>query len=114
MSLPIRQSFGGMSDALLAYINQHCSEKITLEEMAALCSYNPSYFSRVFKQYTGETFTGYLKNARIELACRLLKETNLKINDIFTMVGYSDKTKFFAHFKSCLNMSPLQYRKSKN
>lgn len=112
MSLPIDAGFGGMSEELLAYIRQHCGEKITLEETAALCSYNPSYFSRIFRQYTGMTFTQYLKNERIELACRLIKETNRKINDIFPLAGYSDKTKFFAHFKAIKGMSPLEYRKS--
>ena len=43
----------------------------------------------------------------------LLRTTELKISQITEQVGYSDKTKFFAHFNSITGMTPLQYRKSK-
>jgi len=81
--------------------------------MARKCCYNPSYFSRMFKAYTGKTFTTYLRDVRIERALYLTENTNMKISDIYSEVGYSDKTKFFSHFKSVVGISPLKYRKSK-
>lgn len=113
MSFPIIQRFGGMNEEVLLYIRQHCREKITLSEIAKMCSYNTSYFSRLFKEYTGINFMEYVKKSRLEIACSMLSETNLKINDIYSNVGYSDKTKFFAHFKEFMHMTPLEYRKSK-
>ena len=111
MSLDLEFSFDGISEKLLSYIELHCSEKLTLESIAKMCSYAPAYFSRVFKNYTGQNFTSYLKKARIEKAANLLLTTDSKITDIVYLVGYSDKTKFFSHFKSIMGTSPLKYRK---
>jgi len=113
MSLAIDAGFSGVDEKLLMYIRQHSSDKLTLDEIAKKCSYNSSYFSRMFKAYTGKTFTAYLKDVRIEKAVYLLENTSMKINDIYIDVGYTDKTKFFSHFKSIVGVSPLKYRKSK-
>lgn len=113
MSLAIDEGIGGIDEKLLAYIHQHSAEKLSLTDVAKKCSYNSSYFSRAFKEYTGCTFTAYLKKVRMEKAMQLIEATNLKITDIYEQVGYSDKTKFFAHFKSFAGVSPLNYRKSK-
>lgn len=113
MSLKLENSFDGISDELLLYIRQHCHEKLNLKDIAAVCAYNPSYFSRIFRESVGMTFTEYLKRARIEKAAALLKTTSLNITNIAYDVGYSDKTKFFSHFKALKGESPLKYRKSK-
>ena len=112
MSLDLEFSFDGISEKLLSYIELHCSEKLALESIAKMCSYAPAYFSRVFKNYTGQNFTSYLKKVRIEKAANLLLTTDTKITDIVYLVGYSDKTKFFSHYKSIMGTSPLKYRKS--
>ena len=115
MSLKLDNSYNnGMTDDILNQINNHLSERLTLNSVAALCSYNTSYFSRVFKDYTGMTFTAYLRNARIEKAAELLLETDMRVTDIIYDVGYSDKTKFFAHFKALKGETPLNFRKRKN
>lgn len=113
MSLAIDVDIGGIDEKLLAYIHQHSDEKLTLADVAKKCSYNSSYFSRAFKEYTGLTFTAYLKKVRMEKAIKLLESTNMKITDIYSEVGYTDKTKFFSHFRSFTGVSPLNYRKNR-
>ncbi len=113
MSFDINHYFDGVSEKLLSYINQHCHEKLSLEDMAKMCSYNPSYFSRIFKENTGENFTSYLKKVRIKKAAELLTKTDRKVMDIIYEVGYSDRTKFFSHFKAIMGTSPNKYRKGK-
>lgn len=112
MSL-VREPVGQLSETLLAYIRQHCEEKLTLKELAIQNNYNPSYFSRLFRQYTHMCFTDYLRTVRLEEAKRLLQFSDTKINDIYPKVGYSDKTRFFKDFRRFVGMSPLEYRKSK-
>ncbi len=113
MSLNIENAISGVNDELLNYITNHCYEPLTLDEVAKMCSYNTSYFSRKFKDFAGMNFTAYLKKARIEKAMALLKNTDLKVSDIIGQVGYTDRTKFFTHFNQVAGMTPLQYRKSK-
>lgn len=99
---------------ILHYIKEHCDEKLTIEMFSSKGHYNPSYFSRSFKKYTGVTFTEYLKQARMSRACELILNTKNKIDDIYIKVGYTDKTKFFKHFKEYTKTTPLKYRKSQN
>lgn len=113
MQLRMEPHFDGISDKLLNYISLHCDEKLTLNNIAQLCSYNPSYFSRVFKEFTGLNFITYLKNVRIKKAEELLVNTDIMIKDIMCNVGYTESSKFFSDFKSVFGISPLKYRKSK-
>ena len=113
MALPLEPSFAGISNELLEYIRVHCGEKLTLENLAGQCFYSPSYFSRVFRLYTGMTLTEYLKTVRVDAACRLLETTDMKITDIFVEVGYADKTRFFKDFRQLKGVSPKEYKISK-
>ena len=111
MSLPIRH-FSGISDEGLGYIRDHLDQPLTLEQLSSRCGYNPSYFSRLFKHYTGQTLTEYLACCRMERACRLLTETDLSVERIIAQVGFSNRTKFFREFAAVTGMTPLTYRKN--
>ncbi len=110
LSFPFKVSQREISEELLRNIKDHSSEKLSMKEIANANYYNPSYFSRLFKKYTGKSFTQYLKEARIEHACQLLETTDMRINDISAEVGYGDKTKFYKHFRQINNLSPHEYK----
>ena len=97
MALPMKRELAVNSDLLL-YIKNNCSEPLRLDEIADMVGYNPAYFSRIFKEFSGKKFTEYLKCARIEKAKFLLVDTGENISNIALQVGYSDKTKFFKAF----------------
>ena len=112
MSQQLTEQFNGISTELLMYIKTHCHEKLEMQDIAVKCNYNPSYFSRIFREFTGVSFTEYLKRVRIEKASVLLANTPMQVLDVCYEVGYSDKTKFFRHFKELCGSTPLSYRKS--
>lgn len=97
--------------SILEYIEKNYYQNISAKELSKMCHYNPSYFSRMFKKYTGITFSEYLKKIRITNACRLIKESNLNISNIYDKVGYTNKTNFYNHFRHTTGKSPLQYKK---
>lgn len=103
----------GITNELLGYLRLNCHERITLEQISKKCHYSPAYFSRIFHASTDMTFTEYMKKVRIEKACYLLENTDEAVGNICTQVGYSDKTKFFRHFRELKDMTPLQWRVSK-
>ncbi|MBR4863911.1 MAG: helix-turn-helix transcriptional regulator [Oscillospiraceae bacterium] len=111
MSQLITERFSGISEELLIFIKSHCHEKLEMGSLAKNCHYNPAYFSRCFHAYTGISFTDYLKKVRLERAAQLLTDTTLSVQDVCYAVGYSDKTKFFRHFKTLYGQTPLHYRK---
>lgn len=113
MALDLDGTFHGLSDNVLNYIKRNCSKKLSLKALANKCSYNPSYFSRLFKEYTGHTFMEYLKRVRMEKAVDLVSNSDMDILNIAYAVGYSEKSKFFKHFKAYTGTTPLKLRNQK-
>ena len=95
---------------ILDYLEKHYQEKISLNELAKKCLYQPAYFSTVFKECYGITLTEYLQRKRIEHGCRLLRETDLSVEEIGRQVGYEDNVRFYRYFKKICGMTPNVYR----
>ena len=94
----------------LAFIEAHYSEPISLSDVAEAVYLNPSYFCKIFKNETGESFTKSLMKFRINKAIELLHDPRLKIYEIAEMVGYSDVQYFTKIFKSVAGVVPTYYR----
>lgn len=84
---------------------------ITLENAAAHFGFNAAYFSTLFKKLEYTTFTRKLQEIRIEQAKRLLLTTNLTIEKIIPLTGFSEKSYFHRSFKKLTGMTPCQYKK---
>ena len=112
MDLPMKQD-RSIGSALLNEIRSNCSAPLSLEQIAAKVGYSPSYFSRIFKKFTGQNYMEYVTGCKLSLAMELLENTSLRVEDIMSEAGFSDRTKFFKLFQSKTTMTPLQYRKSK-
>ena len=97
----------------LAYINSNYAEDVTLEEVSARLSFDPSYFCRLFKSAVGSTFTEYLNFVRVCKAEKLLSETNDSIISISEAVGFSSASYFNRIFKRFRNCTPRYYRATK-
>jgi AraC family L-rhamnose operon transcriptional activator RhaR len=95
---------------ILKYIDDNLFQKLTLVQLAEKCFYNPSYFSRVFKQCYGKSLTSYICERRMNEAMRLLKQTDLPIESVCGMVGYSDKAQFYKAFKKHSGTTPGEFR----
>lgn len=93
------------------FIADHLQENITVNDVASHAMISPQYFSFYFKKNTGETFSTYLQKARLEKACELLKNTDIKIAAIAEMVSYKTSTSFFKYFYEQYHMTPAEYRK---
>ena len=96
----------------LLLIQQHYSEDIGLEWLAAQLWVNASYLSRVFSQETGQPFTAYLSNYRIERAKKLIQSGNLKLYEVAEKTGFSSSIVFSSSFKKATGMTPSEFRNS--
>lgn len=93
------------------YLKEHYpNEKVSLQEISRHVLMSSSYFSLVFKQYTGETFVEYITRLRIEKAKELLQHTTLKSYEISAKVGYNDPNYFSILFKKHTGSTPMEYR----
>lgn len=97
--------------SMKAYIREHYGENISLEEIVAYAELSYAYGSSIFKKETGMTITAYLTHVRMEEAQRLIRETNLTINEISGKVGYMDARYFSKLFIKTVGVKPVDYRK---
>lgn len=93
-----------------AYINQNFSKELTLDDVSKSVNISPYYFSKLFKEESGENFIEYLTKVRIAHAKELLKNPSYSIKEICIMSGYSDPNYFSRIFKKQENLTPSEYR----
>lgn len=94
----------------LDYIRAHCAEKLSLEELSRSCFYNPSYFSRIFKEHYGMTLTEFINQSRLERAMQLLRETKLAAEEVAEQAGFSSRSAFYKSLKEKTGLTPQAYR----
>lgn len=91
----------------LSTIKHHYSEStLSIEDVARTVCLSTSYFSTIFKNETGITFTDYLIKIRMERAKNLLENTHMKMYEISSMTGYENAAYFSAAFKRYFGKSP--------
>ena len=95
-----------------AYVEANC-DTVSLKSMAAHFGYHPVYLSRLLPEKTGKTFSVLLLTARMQRA-RLLDRTDLSIEKIAAMLGYSNSSNFYKAFKRYYGFSPREYWQEAN
>lgn len=96
--------------SMIAYINQHYPEKITLAEIAKTAGVSEREASRCFKKNIGQSPTEYLIKYRLNRSKKLLLETSMTITDICQQCGFSDSAYFGKAFRKSYGMTPSEYR----
>ena len=104
----IRDVWRELSD----FIDNNLQADLTLSALARKCFYNPSYFSRAFKEKFHVSPLEYVTRKRLELAKRLLWETDLAVDEIGRQSGFSDRSQFYYAFSKYEGMTPGEYRKA--
>lgn len=97
-------------EAIRKYVDENFSYELTLSSLAEMFHLNETYLSGLFKQNAGITFSDYVTKLRMTKAEQLLGESELKLTDIATLVGYSSSSYFSTSFKKYYGMSPKEYR----
>lgn len=96
--------------AIRKEIDRRFADDITLVELAGAHGLSPVYLGRRFREVTGTGFRDYLRSRRIAEACRLLRETNLLVNDIAERVGYATYDYFVEQFRRETGTTPSRLR----
>ena len=92
------------------YINDHCTEPLTLDEIAARAGFSKYHFTRLFKQFANTSFYKYLNQKRIEQAERLLINPQLSITEVSLASGFSSLSAFIRMFRLLKGCTPTEYR----
>lgn len=106
--------FRGLSDprlaAAIAAVHEDPATPWTVASLAEYAALSPSRFAARFRDCLGETVLGYITRWRMNLACRLLRETELNLSEIAHRVGYDAPGSFIRAFKAALKMTPGAWR----
>ena len=106
--------YGNVVAQIKEYIEKNYSdEELSLNLLASHVNFSPNHLSTIFSQQTGNTFSRYLTDYRMNKAKELLRCTGKKASVISTEIGYKDPHYFSYLFKKTQGMTPTQYRNGK-
>ncbi len=120
LKLLVGRFFGGVESSeenftrfepVVEYIEKNINKPIALTELAEILYLNKVYFSNEFKRVFGVSPNRYINNKRIDLAKKLLLNTNKRISEITVECGFNGQLYFSRIFKDRIGVSPLEYRK---
>lgn len=94
---------------LLEYLSEHFAT-VTLEELARVSSYNASYLSRLFRETFDVSFTDYVNILRVNQAMKLLRETELTVEEVGLEAGFHSRKHFYDMFRRHTGMTPGAFR----
>lgn len=94
------------------FIDEKYGEDLTLDSVALKYHFNNAYFSNLFKEYMGISFTKYLTKVRMDKAQKLLLTTKYSMSEIAMLIGISDPAYFNRIFKKEVGISPNKYRQN--
>lgn len=98
---------------IIDHFNKPFALKMSVSDIIARTGYNPSYVSRLFKKYTGDNISEYLKNLRLKHVAYYLKTTDLSLREIADIVGIESLSYLNSIFKKKYGVPPIQYRKER-
>lgn len=113
-ALPGLRHFNNRLQNCVEAIQANYQSNLTLTQMAQICNLSPSYLTKIFKENFKTTPVQYLIKYRIEMDCRLLQRSDMRIEDIALQTGFGSGNYFSRIFKSVVGVSPKDYRKEQN
>lgn len=105
-----KNEYSYLVNQALSLMNRSLREKASVEDIAGSLGISAGYFSHIFSEEVGESFSRYMIRQRIEKARQLILTTNLKYYEIAEQCGFSSPVHFNNTFKKLCGMTPNQYR----
>jgi AraC family transcriptional regulator len=106
---------GGMGPSrerrVLAYIEEHLNQSISLEDLAQVAEISPNYLIALFRQSMGMTPHKYVIQMRVERARGLLKQKQLTLLEIAQHCGFLDQSQFTTVFRRYAGVTPGHFRR---
>ena len=99
-------------DQIMTFVVRNMTEQISLQSVCDVFHISQPYMSRLFRKYTGASFSQILNTLRIKEAVKLMEsDHNIHIKDIAVALGFSDQFYFSKVFKSVIGCSPSEFLK---
>ncbi len=103
-------AYSRLTKDVIAYIQMHLDEDLSLNLLALTFGKNPSFLSNTFSKETGQSLTKFVQQTRVGEAIRLFNTTDLSVSEVAMSVGYQDFSYFSKVFTKVAGTSPRSYR----
>lgn len=107
-----KERFDSQIEKAKSFLHANYQRDISLDDVSMELDISPYYFSKLFKEETGENFIEYLTSIRIQKAKELLSDSNLSIREVCNEVGYQDPNYFSRLFKKNVGVTPSEYKEN--
>jgi len=111
-NINIRKNVSFRLHGIFQYIQSNFTKEISVKNIAKEFGYTESHLCRLFKKHTNLSISSYIQLLRIELAKKMLQETDTDINIVAEKCGFSDFSYFCRCFKKYVQMTPSEFRKN--
>ena len=105
-----KREYIGKFMSVCKYIDEHFTEDLNLDDVAAMAGFSKFHFSRLFKQFTNLSFYKYVNLQRISYAEQLLADPELSVTQVAISCGFSSSSAFIRMFKQMKNCTPTDFR----
>lgn len=93
------------------FIVQNHDHDISVSDAAGYVFLSQGYFTRAFRDETGMSPMTFLMQVRVDHACKLLEQKDIKVSGVAAQVGFSSPQRFNAAFRKHIGMTPMEYRR---
>lgn len=101
-----------VSQAAARLVEERCAGSVSLDDLSSSFHLSPFYMSRMFRREIGINFSRYLTLSRIDVACRVLADTDARLDEVAAIAGFSSARYLSIAFKSIVGTSPTDYRRT--
>jgi len=95
---------------IVLFINEHCTERLTLPDLAEQSHLSVGYLSRTFSDQMGMSIIEYVNFMRVRQAYELLTDTEKTIETISDLTGFANPKSFRRYFEKIYGKTPGKYR----
>jgi len=109
-SAPYPKTMPLVLQVICELIQQRPDLPLTVKQLSDAARMTPNYFSSLFHEHMGQTFSDFLAETRLRHAEELLMDPTLNISDVARVVGYEDPGYFARRFRKHYGISPREWR----
>ena len=106
----INEEQGDVVKHSIEFMKGHLEQNFTLQELAEQAGLSVSHYSAVFRRKTQNSPVNFFMFLKIQRACQLLENTNLRVKEIAHQMGFEDPYHFSRVFSQFIGLSPRQFR----
>jgi transcriptional regulator GlxA family with amidase domain len=105
-----RKQRNELLERIFSFVHDNFAKPLDLDDAADAANLSKFYFSRFFKEQTGQTFHAYLSRIRVSHAEELLAGSDLPVTEIAYVSGFASLKTFNRLFRTYTGTSPSSYR----